>query len=166
MFSKRNNYKLDVKTADDVLQNVFAACDVSPNTIPLDKILKRTKLNLVSDNLLIILAGLLLAFTLLIPTTFPHEDFFISVSHDSDRPLTVTSLDIRDNEFSLSFDGNLLDVSACFMTDGRDRIIGPSAYIEEKNTILFPFDEMVEYNIFIYDVNGRSIHLLLTPNSR
>ena len=166
MFRKQKNYKLDVKTADDVLQNVFAACDVSPNTIPLDKILKRTKLNLVSDNLLIILAGLLLALTLLIPTTFPHEDYLISVSHDSDRPLTVTSLDIKDSEFSLSFDGNLLDASECFMTDEKDRVIGPSEYIEEENTILFPFDEMMEYNIFIYDVNGRSIHLLLTPNTR
>ena len=37
-FKAKKRYEMDIKTADKMLQNVFAACDTQPNKVPFDKL--------------------------------------------------------------------------------------------------------------------------------
>ena len=43
MFRKKKTYQMDIKSADTTLQNIFAACNETPNTVPFDKLLLRQK---------------------------------------------------------------------------------------------------------------------------
>ena len=62
-FSKNSKYEMNKETANAALQNVFAACDKAPNTIPFDKLLLREKLNTHIYDRLVVLVLLLLLFT-------------------------------------------------------------------------------------------------------
>ena len=51
------------------------------------------------------------------------------------------------------------------MVDNNDRTVSVSSYDKKTNTVVFPYDNK-EYNIYVFDTNGKSIHLLLSPKKR
>ena len=68
MFFRKNKiYKMDPGQANSALQNIFAACDQTPNTIPFDKLLLRQKLNTRKYDILLCVIALALFFTFLSP---------------------------------------------------------------------------------------------------
>jgi len=160
---KKLKYNMDIKTADKMLQNVFSACDTTPNRVSFDKIVLRSRQNLFSDNLLIILACVIFALTFLTPLFFPHSNAFVSVDSSKGRELTVNSSEMTESTFSISFDGAPLDSGSSYMLGDDNTMVLPMEYDRETNTIVFPYVPM-EYNIYVYDVNGKCIHLLLSPH--
>ena len=44
-FEKKNKYEMNIDTANEILQNVFAAESKTPNTVPFDKLVLRQKAN-------------------------------------------------------------------------------------------------------------------------
>ena len=74
-FKKSKRYQMDIKTADQMLQNVFAACDTTPNKVPFDKIVLRNKTNVRSERLLIGITAFIFSLTY-----FPSLSAFTSSS--------------------------------------------------------------------------------------
>lgn len=163
MFKKKKTYSMDINTAGKMLENVFAACDTKPNEIPFDKIVLRSRQNLFTDNLFIVLSIVLFVVTFLVPLFFPHSPIFMSLDKDSGRPLKVVAHEMTDDSFSITFEGSSLDIESCYMLGADDTTVTAIEYNRFDNTIVFPYVPQ-EYNIYIFDVNGRFMHLLLAPH--
>ena len=162
MFNKKQKYNIDIDTAGKMLENVFAACDTTPNRVPFDKIVLKQRLNLFTDNLFIILSIVVFIITFLAPLFFPHSSIFMSADAGTGRPMSVTTHEMTESSFSVSFDGAAIDIGASYM-EGEDGVtVTASEYDRDTNTITFPYYAQ-EYNIFVYDTNGRCMHLLLSP---
>lgn len=164
MFSRHKKYTVDIKTADKILQNVFAESNVTPNTISFETILKKSRLSLVSDNIYLIVSIILFLFTLIGPLFLPRGGMYMSVESSRDRQLSVASHHLAPGTFTLRFDGPPVDLSATYMVDNEGNEYKARAYDSVSNTIVFPIDTG-DYNIFIYDVDGRCLHLLLSFSS-
>lgn len=163
MFKKKKTYNMDINTAGKMLENVFAACDTKPNEIPFDKIVLRSKQNLFTDNLFIVLSIVLFIVTFCAPLLFPHSPIFMSVDRYSERPLQVMSHEMTDDTFSITFEGPVIDIESSYMIGADNYRVSACEYDRFDNNIVFPYYDQ-EYNIYVYDVNGRYIHLLLTPH--
>ena len=161
---RNKKYDIDIKTADEMLQNVFAACDTAPNKVPFEKIVSKSRQNLFSDNAFIVVAILIFVATFFCPLFFPHGSVFMSVDSSVGRPLTVVAHEMTEDTFSISFDGLSLDVANSYMVSADNAIILPMEYNRNTNTIVFPYTPS-EYNIYVYDIKGKCLHLLLSPHS-
>jgi hypothetical protein len=69
---------------------------------------------------------------------------------------------MKEDSFNITFEGNRIDISSSYMEGTDGSVIYASSYDDSTNTVTFPYDKK-EYNIYVYDVNGKCIHLLLTP---
>lgn len=67
MFNNKAKSKMDLQTADTILQNVFKACDVEPNNISIEKLEEKAASNHKKDNILIIITAVILLISILIP---------------------------------------------------------------------------------------------------
>lgn len=162
--NEKVTYKIDLETADNLLQNVFAACDTTPNTVPLKKIEKRNRQNLFTDNLLIIIAIVIFVISFFVPLCFPHSPIFVSVDSRA-RELTVVNHEMTADSFSIAFDGLALDYESSYMQAIDGTIVKASSYDRFENRITFPYTQG-EYNIYVFDTSGRGIHLLLSPHDK
>ena len=163
MFKSKNKYSMDINAAGSTLKNVFSACDTAPNAIPLEKIAERSRLSFFTDNLYIIIASVLLTVTLVAPLFFPHNSAFVSVDFSAGRPLTVTGSEMTQDTFSISVEGGVLSMEDSYMEGADDSYVAPSSFDSTGNTLVFPYSPQ-EYNIYLYDENGRCLHLLLSPH--
>ncbi len=161
-FKAKKRYEMDIKTADKMLQNVFAACDTQPNKVPFDKIVLRNKTDIRSERLLICITAFLFILTLITPLFLPKGSAFVSVDPSQGRPLSVISHEMKEDSFNITFEGNRIDISSSYMEGTDGSVVYASSYDDSTNTVTFPYDKK-EYNIYVYDVNGKCIHLLLTP---
>lgn len=161
-FQRKNTYHIDLDKANTTLQNVFAACDQTPNTIPFDKLLLRQKVNTRVYNRLLIITATILLFTFLSPF------IIVPVSTALERitaPEPVTLLnDYLENDIlylKLSGDGILYEEAYLETVDGhRESVI---SYDIEEQIIALPYIEGKEANIYIPVENGTPFHLLLSP---
>lgn len=158
---KRN--EVDMETADKILQNVFATCEKTPNKTPIEKIEERAKKNLTAEYPLIISTAVLLLFTILAPLFFPHSDVFMSVGQDSVRPLTIVDHSLENDVLSITLEGNRIDIDRSYMEADDGTVKGILKYDSASNTVDLDYDGR-EYNIYLYDVNGKCLHLLLAPH--
>ena len=156
---------MDIDTAGKMLENVFEAAGTSPNTVPFEKIVTRNKQNLFTDNLFIVLSSVVFIITLILPLFFPHSKVLMSVDPSSARPLTVKEHHMEESAFSITFDGLPIDVDSSYMVDNDDVSVPVASYDKKTNTVVFPYDDK-EYNIYVFDTTGKSIHLLLSPRKR
>lgn len=163
MFRKEKKYTLDVNTAGKMLDNVLSACDAPKCNIQFDKLVLRNKLNLFSENLLIIVATVLFIVSVVAPLFFPHSPIFISGdAKDYGHTISVDDHKLTLESFTISFDCSPLSISECKMVGNDGTEVYASDYDRESNTIVFPYVPQ-EYNIYIRDIDGCSIHLLLSP---
>ena len=106
MFCHKNKkYQMDMDTANAALQNILAACDQAPNTIPFDKIVLRQKANTKPYNRLIVLTAVLLLLTFLSPLTIVPiatrlEPYF------TPKPIKLVKDYIEDDILYLQFSGD------------------------------------------------------------
>lgn len=160
MFGKK--YSMDLHAADNTLQNVFAACNQKPNKVPFDKIVSRSRQNLFSDNLFILLSIVLLLVTFFLPLCFPYGDFLMSASPSVNRSLSVEKHSLTTKDFTISFSGSVVDAGATYMEDEAGNKYLPLQYTRSNNTLIFPFYGG-ECNLYVYDIDGKCLHLLLCP---
>lgn len=164
MFDNDKKSQMDLETADAILQNVFKACDAEPNKISLKKLEEKAAVNYRTDNVLIIVAAVLLFISILIPLFFKSAQFFVSVDEKSSRPLAITSHEMTTEQLSMSFEGPKVDISKTYIEANDGTIIKPINFDSSKNAVTFP-GLTQEANIYIYDINGKCLHLLLTPHN-
>ncbi len=162
MFNKNKKYEIDVKTADQMLQNVFAACNTEPNRIPFDKIVLKSKQNFKSDNSFMVATILLIIVTFVAPLLFPPSKVFLSVAPSRERPLVIEEHSLTEETFNISLKGATIDLQNTYMVGDSGEVLNPISYERESNALVFPFKNE-EYNIYITDINGKTLHLLLSP---
>lgn len=164
LIRRKKKYSMSIDSAGETLSNVFAACDIKPNWVPFDEIVLRQRQNNISDNLFITIATVLFIITFLIPIFLPHSSVEVSVNPGGPgRALSVREFEITESTFSFSFDGAIVNSGACYMETSEGSIIEPLSYDRSTNTLVLPYSFTDEYNVFIYDINGRCLHLLLRP---
>lgn len=164
MFEKKDKKDIDVQTANKILQNIFEAVDADPVDVSVDKIESKAKSSYRSDTRLIIVLVIAILVTILIPLFFKSSSMFLSVDPNSQRPLTISEHILTEDAFTLTFVGPAVDVSATYAEFDDGERVSPTNYIKSDNKLMFPsFNK--EANIYIYDVNGKCLHLLFTPRN-
>ena len=159
MFFKKK-YQLDIKSADRTLQSVFAACNVTPNTVPFDKLLLRQQVRLRPYNIRLAATFLLLLVTLCTPLPFHYFYHESGKIHDITLEQHYVDGDIlyikvepchgsidRNNSYLITASGERVDVLS---------------YDSENHIIAFPYLSE-ECNIYIPGENNSTRHLLYTP---
>lgn len=161
-FHKKNRYELDMTTANNALQNILSTCNQPVNTIPFDKLVLRKKVNAASYNQLIIATAIIFVLTFLSPL------FIVPLSELNEKlfapaPAELTLDYVENNILSLEFTGDDILYSEAFMETLSGEIIEPLSADASKGVINFPFLSE-EANIYLPVKNGKTIHLLFTPD--
>lgn len=161
-FRKNKKYQMDMDTANAALQNIFAACDKAPNTIPFDKIILRQTANTKNYNILIIITSIILFFTFIAPLTVVPaaacmENFF------TPDPVVLTNDYVDGEILYLEFTGDNILYADCYMETVDGNRIEAASFDSKQGLIGFPYDSTQEVNIYIPIKNGTELHFLLTP---
>ena len=159
---QKKYYTLDAAQANATLQNVFAACDAKPNTVPFDKILLRSKANVRSFTIGKIVTLLFLILLFCFPLLLPKPSTKIVTMDSSAQTIYVEDHFIQENQFFLFLMGDNIDYPNCHAIKLDGSILSPSTFDKNSNYIAFPY-EGDELNILIYTEDGQSLHLVLTP---
>lgn len=164
MFDKKEKSGMDLQTADEILQNVFKACNAEPNKVSIEKIEEKTKIDYKTDNILIIIVSVLLFVSIMLPLFFKSAQFFVSVDSGSSRSLSITGHDMTTESLKITFDGPSVDIASTYIELESGEKLVPVNYDRSDNTVTFPSLDQ-EANIYIYDVNGKCLHLLISPHN-
>jgi len=160
-FSKKKVYQMDMKQANEALQNIFAACNQAPNTIPFDKLILRKQLNTGLYKRLIVITALTLVLTFISPLAIVP---LCNILSPAESYKTVNLLDdYRDGDILyLTFSqGNVLYGEA-YLETAEGEIIPALSYDAETNTIAFPYIADEECNIYIPVKDSLPLHFLLS----
>lgn len=161
-FSKNSKYEMNKETANAALQNVFAACDKAPNTIPFDKLLLREKLNTHIYDRLVVLVLLLLLFTFLSPLAIvPVSEFLERVF--APEKVQMTDNYVEDGFLYIQLKGDNILYEDAYLERSDGTIVPAASYDIKTKTICFPFVEDGESNIYIPVTDSSPLHLLLSP---
>ena len=156
----KQEYQLDIKSADQTLQNIFAACNVSPNTVPFDKLILRQKVRLRPYNICLIITFILLLLTLTAPLPF----FYLYYPGKEAHAITLNQHYVEDNILYIKVapcHGSIDRTNSYLITASGEKIDALS-YDQENHILAFPYlDE--ECNIYIPGENNSTLHLLYTP---
>lgn len=159
MFSKKQ-YHLDIQSADQTLQSIFAACNISPNTVPFDKLVLREQVRLKPYNTLIAATFTVLLLTLMTPFIFIPFHTGSGKVHN----ITLDQHYVIDNVLYIQVEpchGAVNEDNTYLITASGERI-GVLSYDEENHILAFPYLRE-ECNIYIPGENGSTLHLLYTP---
>lgn len=159
---KQKTYQMDIDTANSTLQNIFAACDQAPNTIPFDKLVLRQKVNTRIYNRLLTATAIILLLTFLspliiVPASHMMEDLF------TPTPVVLLNDYLENDTLYLQLAGdNILYEEAYLETLDGEKIYAIT-YDAGKQIIGFPYIGENESNIYIPIKGSDPLHLLLSP---
>lgn len=156
IFNKETEYKMDLKSADRILQNVFEDVGEKPNTVPFDKIVLRCKYNGFTFDLCIILAVLLFVLTLLSPLKLKAD------SDDERKNFGVAFHEQYGNELLITLNRKDIDLSECFFSDADGNVTRALYFNSLGKTLAFPMPDE-EVTITITEESGGVLKLLFTP---
>jgi len=158
LFKKKKEFHMDVKAADQTLQNVFEACNKGPNTVPFDKILLRCRYNGSSFDICIICSIILLAITLLVPLKL-----LPAFNYNSNR-LTLVTHEQYSDYLLVTVSQQDISLEDCYFSDFDGNVVYAVGYNPLGRTVKFPFPDK-EVNLTITTDSGTELHLLFTPES-
>lgn len=159
---KRQKYQMDLSSANETLQSVFAACKQEPNTIPFDKLILRQRARTKPFTIGKYLSILFVILLFIVPFVFPHSKTSISTEPNSLSELSIVNHYTDDDSFTLILSGEKIDFDSCYAVDINNVHYEPVSYNKKENKIVFPYYGEA-LNIYIYDVNAHSIQVILTP---
>ncbi len=159
---QKKNFSINQKAASQALQNVLAACDKTPATIPFDKLLLRSKLNTRIYNRLITITVVLLIITFLSPLAVAPMNAFFNKNRDFSK-VVVESDYVSNDILYLTLIGNdiMYDRAYQIMEDGTKE--DPVSFQIKSQQICFIYHSDQEVNIFIPYGNDQTLHLLVSP---
>lgn len=161
-FSKKKKYSLNDQMANEMLQNVFAACDREPNTIPFDKLILRRKISTRAYTFGMTVTTIILAITFLLPLAFPPTKATVTNLGNNNDKLKITSHRVDENLFYLDLEDIEIDTETSYMLTADGELYYPTSFDSSTDTVVFPYLNQ-EVNIYIYDTEGNLLQLLLTP---
>ena len=165
LFNKKAKYEMDMEIANATLQNILAACDKAPNTIPFDKLILRQKFNSKVYTLPITIMISTLFLTLIAPL------FIVPISGYLDRQFPPEEIHlvedyVKDNVLHLKFSENdRILYHAVYLETLDGQSIESLSYDMKEGVICFPYYDYTESNIYIPLYNGETLHFLISPIS-
>ncbi|MBR6159001.1 MAG: hypothetical protein IKQ40_01770 [Lachnospiraceae bacterium] len=161
MFRRNKIYSINKKAANEALQNVFAACEQTPNTQSLDALLFKNIANTTLVKAGKWMSVALLVLILLSPTVFYYAgQKAASEPHKTDITVTDHYLDTENGYFVMEIDGSNIDYSGIYAKAEGGSVIYP-AEIDESGIVKFRF-ESGTLNIFIPDTEGGIVQAVLS----
>jgi len=153
---------MDMERANATLQNVFAACDQAPNTIPFDKLVLRQKMNTRIYNRMIAITALLIALTfvsplVIVPMANVTNDIFLP------KPVSVLKDYVENDILYLQLEGDHILYGEAYMESTDGTVYAPISYDKKQGIIAFLYLSDEESNIYIPVRGAEAVHLLLTP---
>jgi len=161
-FDKKKKYSIDNAAANEMLQNVFAAYNKEPNTIPFDKLVLRRKISTRSYKIGMFITAFLLLLTFLSPLAFPHSPAKITNVNSSHSGIEIVGHHIEKGIFYLTLSTDDIDYKDSYMVNADNVMFSAISFDEKTCTIEFPYNKE-EVNIFIFTNDGGTLQLLLTP---
>ncbi|WP_075721600.1 hypothetical protein [Roseburia sp. 499] len=161
LFSKNKKYHLNSKQANDTLQNVFAACHHTPNTVPFDKILLRQKKNTRTYDVLLFLTALLLLVTFLSPLAVAPTEYLLQRDTTHEK-IVLVSDNLTDDVLCLTLSGDGILFGRAYQETDTGIKEPALSYDSKAGTICFTYHK-TETNIYIPIENAPTFHLLLSP---
>lgn len=135
MFPKKKTYQIGIDDANATLQNVFAACNKSPNTVPIDRLLlRRTLKTKTFDILLRVIAGLLI-LTLLAPLPFLRY-----MPAGSSSPIILEKSYVANDKLYLDLNASThaIKYEEAYLVSPSGTIYEIISYDEQTDTLCFP----------------------------
>ncbi len=161
-FSKKKKYSIDNQMANEMLQNVFAACDREPNTIPFDKLILRRKISTRAYTIGMFLTSLILAITFFLPLAFPPTKATVTSLGGKEERLKIISHRVEQDLFYLELEDMDISLTDSYMITFDGDVYPAESFDSNTGTLVFPYLNQ-EVNIYIYDIQGNVLQILLTP---
>ena len=154
---------MDMDMANATLQNILAACDQAPNTIPFDKLVLRQKLNTGVYNRLLMITAVILILTFLSPlTVVPVAEML--AKNDSSTPVLLDNY-VKEDMLYLELSGEHIIFTEAYLETADGKQYFALSYDASHNIICFPYFGESESNIYIPVENQSTLHFLVTPES-
>ena len=154
---KRRAPEKDMPDADRTLQKVFEACSMKPNTLPIEELIQHSRENTVRFAVCMWISIVMLTITFFMPLIFKPL-----TSHHVENDITVSSSEMRDGKFVLHLSGFMIDYTSIYAIDEDGEKIQPISFNGKTGEVDFHYNNE-SWNIYISDLNGSQLHLLLTP---
>ena len=161
MFRRNKIYSINRKAANEALQNVFAACEQTPNTQSLDALLFKN-----IANTTLVKTGKWMSIALLLLILFCPVVFYISgknavnSEHKTDITVTELHMDADNGLFVMKLSGTGIDYNGIYAKKEDGSVIRP-VETETDGTVKFRF-ESGTLNIFIPDTEGGIVQAVLS----
>lgn len=146
--------------ADVTLQKVFEACSMKPNTLPIEELIQRSRENTAKFLLCMWISVIMLVFTFFMPLFFRPS----ASASPAETDIVVSSSEIKDGDFVLHLSGFMIDYTSIYAIDENGEKIYPISYDAKAGEVVFHYNNE-SWNIYIPDLNGSQLHLLLTPKN-
>lgn len=158
----RMKYNMDINTANDILQNVFAAKQQAPNTTPFDKIVLKSKARTSLVTSCMWVGIIMLCLTILSPLAFRSTDFKVTDFTEAQN-LQIVEHQLFTEEFVMIVSGSKLDYQSVYASKNDGTVIFPSRirFINGNAEITIPYDGEA-LNLFIPDTDGNVMQAILS----
>lgn len=153
---------MDINTANQTLQNVFAACNKKPNTIPFDKLVLRGLAQTTLVSICKWSAAVFLLLVLLSPLAFRNPDFSVSSKGFGQR-IAIVDHHLYTSSFEMELSGGNIDYTNIYAKKPDGTVVFPSSVsLNGKTmTVRIPYDG-TSLNIYIPDTDGNIIQAVLS----
>lgn len=157
---KIKKYNINKKTADEMLKNVFAACDQTPSDKSFDYIIAKNIANTSMVRMAKWIAAVLLVLVLLAPLVFRYCSPKTNVGRNT---VTVASheLDADSNRFILHLKGEGIEYSSIYAKTETGNIVVPTSFDEDDGIVTIPYKSGT-LNIFIPNEDGTVMQAVLS----
>lgn len=158
----RMKYNMDTKTANSILQNVFAAEMQAPNVTPFDSILLKSKARTTLVTTCMWVGIVMLCLVILSPLAFQGQELKVT-DYSNAKGLQIVDHRLFTEEFVMIISGNKLDYQKIYAMKNDGTVVFPSKirFIGDNTEVTIPYDGDA-MNLFIPDFDGNVIQAILS----
>lgn len=161
LFRKRSDRDFDIEAANQTLQNVFAACDRKPNTIPFETIIKQQKAKTAAVNFCMWVSLFFLLLTILSPLCFWNGSFKVNSNYSTSQYMTVVDHYMEGDCFTIILKGDNIDYDHITLIDEAGNKRAPDKVLPSQNMVCIEHPTGTT-NISIPDTDGHTITAILS----
>lgn len=159
---KFHKYDMDLETANQTLQNVFAACNQTPNTIPFEKIILQKKAKTAAVATCKWISVVFLIATLLSPLCF-YRSISVHGTLETLHHISIEEHYFENDCFTIKFKGDNINYNEISVIDENGTINSPDEIIPTESTIRI-YQPNGILNIYVPDYDGNTLHAVLSIN--
>ncbi|MBQ1526115.1 MAG: hypothetical protein IJR19_03920 [Lachnospiraceae bacterium] len=156
----RKKYSMDLKSANDILQNVLKENNKEPNTVPFDRLVFSNTVNVAFAKTGRIASLCLLVLIALSPLAFKDNGFSVRNSGLIEK-IIVSDHQLYSDHFVMYLKGSNIDYDNIYARKPDGTFVFPTSVDEETGEVTFPY-EGLSLNIYIPDLNGKVLQAILS----